>query len=309
MGVGANLVTIARVCQAADSASMTVMDVRLVAIDIDGTLIDSRGRIPEANITAVTAALDAGVQVVLVTGRSFPFARKVVEALPATVTLIASNGAIERTLDGHTVARRLLSRETARQVLEHTREFRDTTALLFDREAEGHVVAESMDWEHPHRRGYWEGRRHWIGQVSPLEDALTEDPIQVMFNGDVETMRVIHESLAGLGPMAVCRTEYERRDFALVDVTATTANKGYALAARAAVLGIAPAQVMAIGDNLNDVEMLEFAGVPVIMGNAVDGLGGRGWHQTATHDDAGVAEAIWRFALTGSRHTDHPIAR
>ncbi len=210
------------------------MDVRLVAIDIDGTLIDSRGRIPEANIIAVRAALDAGVHVVLVTGRSFPFARAVVEVLPDTVTLIASNGAIERTLDGHTVARRLLARETARQVLEHTRAFRHTSALLFDREAEGHVVAESMDWDHPHRRGYWEGRRHWIGQASPLEDALTEDPIQVMFNGDVETMRAIHASLAGLGPMAVCRTEYERRDFALVDVTATTANKGHALAARAA---------------------------------------------------------------------------
>ena len=277
------------------------MDVRLVAIDIDGTLIDSRGRIPEANIVAVKAALDAGIQVVLVTGRSYPFARAVVQMLPDTVTLIASNGAIERTLDGHTVARRLLPRETARQVLVHTRQFRHTSAILFDREAEGHVVAESMDWNHPHRRGYWEGRRHWIGQASPLEEALTEDPIQVMFNGDVETMRVIHETLAGLGPMAVSRTEYERRDFALVDVTATTANKGYALASRAAVLGIAPAQVMAIGDNLNDVEMLEFAGVPVIMGNAVDGLGGRGWHQTGTHDDGGVAQAIWRFALDGDR--------
>ena len=285
------------------------MDVRLLAIDIDGTLIDSRGRIPNANIVAVEAALDAGIHVVLVTGRSFPFARAIVEVLPATVTLIASNGAIERTLDGHTVARRLLPRDTARQVLGRTRAFRDTSALLFDREAEGHVVAESMDWEHPHRRGYWEGRRHWIGQVSPLEDALTEDPIQVMFNGDVETMRAIHASLAGLGPMAVCRTEYERRDFALVDVTATTANKGYALAARAAELGIAAAQVMAIGDNLNDVQMLEFAGVPVLMGNAVEALSGRGWHRTATHDDAGVAEAIWRLALNGDQEIDLAIDR
>jgi hydroxymethylpyrimidine pyrophosphatase-like HAD family hydrolase len=197
------------------------------------------------------------------------------------------------------VARRLLPRDTARRVLEHTREFRHTSALLFDRHAEGHVVAESMDWDHPHRRGYWEGRRHWIGQSSPLEDALTEDPIQVMFNGDVATMRAIHASLSNLGPMAVCRTEYERRDFALVDVTATTANKGHALAARAAALGVPPGQVMAIGDNLNDVEMLEFAGVPVIMGNAVDGLGGRAWHRTGSHDDAGVAQAIWRFALNG----------
>jgi Cof subfamily protein (haloacid dehalogenase superfamily) len=275
------------------------MAVRLVAIDIDGTLIDSRGRIPEANVIAVKAALDAGLNVVLVTGRSYPFARAVVEELPDAVTLIASNGAIERTLDGHTVARRLLPRDTARRVLEHTREFRHTSALLFDRHAEGHVVAESMDWDHPHRRGYWEGRRHWIGQSSPLEDALTEDPIQVMFNGDVATMRAIHASLSNLGPMAVCRTEYERRDFALVDVTATTANKGHALAARAAALGVAPEQVMAIGDNLNDLEMLEFAGVPVIMGNAVDGLGGRACHRTGTHDDAGVAQAIWRFALNG----------
>jgi len=285
------------------------MDVRLVAIDIDGTLIDSHGRIPDANIIAVKAALDAGVHVVLVTGRSFPFARAVVEVLPDAVTLIASNGAIERTLNGHTVASRLLPRDTARRVLEHTREFRHTSALLFDRHAEGHVVAESMDWDHPHRRGYWEGRRHWIGQSSPLEEALTEDPIQVMFNGDVETMRAIHASLAGLGPMAVCRTEYERRDFALVDVTATTANKGYALASRAAALGIAPAQVMAIGDNLNDVEMLEFAGVPVIMDNAVPALRGRGWRQTSTHDDAGVARAIWHLVLNGDHKVAQPIDR
>ena len=288
---------------------MAVMDVRLVAIDIDGTLVDSRGRIPDANVIAVKAAIEAGVHVVLVTGRSFPFARRVVEMLPDTVTLIASNGAIERTLDGHTVARRLLARDTARQVLAHTGEFRHTCALLFDREAEGHVVAESMDWNHPHRRSYWEGRRHWIGQASPLETALTEDPIQVMFNGDVETMRAIHESLAGLGQMAVCRTEYARRDFALVDVTARTANKGHALASRAAALGIAPAQVMAIGDNLNDIEMLQFAGVPVIMGNAVDGLGGRGWHQTASHDEAGVAQAIWRLVLDGERRSDHAVDR
>jgi hydroxymethylpyrimidine pyrophosphatase-like HAD family hydrolase len=121
----------------------------------------------------------------------------------------------------------------------------------------------------------------------------------VMFNGDVATMRAIDESLAGLGPMAVCRTEYERHDFALVDVTATTANKGYVLAARAAELGIDAAEVMAIGDNLNDFEMLRFAGVPVVMGNAVEALGDCGWHQTATHDEAGVAMAIWRFALNG----------
>jgi len=278
---------------------MTEMDVRLVAIDIDGTLLDSRGRIPEPNVAAVRDALDAGLQVVLVTGRSFPFALAVARTLPDSVTLIVSNGAIERTMDGRTLARRLLARGTARDVLDRTRAFREQSALLFDRAAAGHVVAETMDWDHPHRRGYWERHRHFIGHASPLEAALSDDPIQVMFNGDVATMRAIFASLQGLADVSVCRTEYEQRDFALVDVTAAAATKGRALAWRASALGVEPRQVMAIGDNLNDLEMLEFAGVPVVMGNAVARLRDRGWHLTGSHDDAGVAAAIRRFALDG----------
>ena len=280
---------------------MEGMDVRFVAIDIDGTLLDSRGRIPADNIAAVEEALEAGVHVALVTGRSFPFARAVASGLPAAVRLIVSNGAIERKLDGRTVARRLLTCERARQVLEHTRAFRHHSAVLFDRDTAGHVVAESLDWDHPNRRRYWERHVHFIGHAVPLEDSLTEDPIQVMFNGAVETMRELFATIRGVSGVSVCRTEYEHRDFALVDVTAITATKGQALSSCAAALGIAPAHVMAIGDNLNDVEMLECAGVPVVMGNAVDGLRNRGWYETLTHDEAGVAHAIRRFVLNGSR--------
>jgi Cof subfamily protein (haloacid dehalogenase superfamily) len=273
------------------------MDVRLIALDIDGTLLDSRGRIPDENLEAVEAALAAGIHVVLVTGRSFPFARTVADGLPAQVSLIVSNGAIERAMDGTLLACRLLSRDAAHRVLTHTRAFRHHSAVIFDREALGHVVAETMDWEHPHRRGYWEKHRHFIAHASPLEESLTEDPVQVMFNGDVATMRDVFEALRGLEGVSVCRTEYERRDFALVDVTAPTATKGHALTWRAAQLGIDLRQVMAIGDNLNDIEMLELAGVPVIMGNAVEALRGRGWCETATNDRAGVARAIRDLAL------------
>lgn len=273
--------------------------VRLIAVDIDGTLLDSRGQIPEANLTAITAAIAAGIHVVLVTGRSYPFARTVALALPEEVSLIVSNGAIERTVGGETIARRLLARDVAALVLEATRDFRSSSALLFDRDAEGHVVAESMDWTHPQRSGYWARHRHFIGHADPLEAALSEDPIQVMFNGGVAAMREVFASVAGLEGVAVCRTEYERRDFSLVDVTSATATKGHALAWRAGRLGLSPAEVMAIGDNLNDVEMLEFAGIPVVMGNAVDELRGRGWIETATHDEAGVAQAIHRLVLDG----------
>lgn len=273
-------------------------DVRLIAIDIDGTLLDSRGQVSAANVAALVAAIAGGVDVVLVTGRSYPFARAVVhDLLPEAVSLIVSNGAIERTLAGQTLASRLLPREAARKVLDRTAAYRQFSAILFDRDAEGHVVADTLDWEHPHRRRYWERHRHFIGHAAPLEAALTEDPIQVMFNGGVELMREVYASLAGLDEVFVCRTEYEPRDFSLVDVLAPAATKGRALAWRAARLGIDRTQVMAIGDNFNDLEMLEFAGLPVVMGNAVDGLRGRGWRETATHDESGVAQAIRTLVL------------
>ena len=69
------------------------MPVRLVAIDIDGTLVDSRGRIPDENLSAIAEAVAAGVHVALITGRSYPFAREVAGVLPPSVTIIASNGA------------------------------------------------------------------------------------------------------------------------------------------------------------------------------------------------------------------------
>jgi hydroxymethylpyrimidine pyrophosphatase-like HAD family hydrolase len=96
---------------------------------------------------------------------------------------------------------------------------------------------------------------------------------------------------------AVSLTEYTQRDFSLVDVTAPEATKGRALAWCAEQLGLSRDQVMAVGDNFNDVEMLEFAGTPVVMGNAAAALRERGWYVTGHQDQAGLADAITRFVL------------
>jgi Cof subfamily protein (haloacid dehalogenase superfamily) len=272
--------------------------IRLIGIDVDGTLLDTRGQIPQANIDAVHDAVRAGIHVALVTGRSYPFARPIAEPLPDSMTLIVSNGAVERGMDGSRFARRLLDRGIARAVLDATRPFRHAAALVFDRDADRQVMFETMDWEHPGRKAYWARNQSLIAQSVPLEDALIEDPIQVMFNGGVEAMRalVIHLR-AEAGAFAVSLTEYEHRDFSLIDVTAPGATKGRALAWRAAQLGLAREEVMAVGDNFNDLEMLEFAGLPVIMGNAVPGLRDRGWTMTGDNESAGLADAIRKFAL------------
>ena len=278
------------------------MAVRLIGIDVDGTLLDSEGRLLDANREAIHAAVAAGIHVALVTGRSYPFARPVAEPLPTAITLIVSNGAVERSMDGEVLARRLLDRTVARDVLDSTRLYRDAAALVFDRDDGRQVVFESMDWEHPGRRNYWQRNQRLIAQAVPLEEALVEDPIQVMFNGAVDVMRVLAEDLRNAGRraargFAVSLTEYVHRDFSLIDITASEATKGRALAWRAAQLGLAREEVMAVGDNFNDIEMLQFAGTPVIMANAVEGLKDYGWHVTGHQDEAGLAQAIRRFAL------------
>jgi Cof subfamily protein (haloacid dehalogenase superfamily) len=273
--------------------------IRLIGIDIDGTLLDTHGQMPSANCKAIHAAVAAGVHVALVTGRSYPFARPVADRLPPSISLIVSNGAVERDMDGGTFARRLLDRGMARQVLDATRRHRHAAALIFDRDFDRQVVYETMDWDHPGRQRYWSRNHSHIAQMVPLEDALVEDPIQIMYNGGVEDMRALFERLrADVGGCSIQMTEYLHRDFSLVDVTSLEATKGRALAWRAAQLGVAREEVMAVGDNFNDVEMLEFAGQPVVMANAVDGLRSRGWYVTGHQDEAGVAQAIERFVLT-----------
>jgi Cof subfamily protein (haloacid dehalogenase superfamily) len=272
--------------------------IRLIGIDVDGTLLDTEGRLLDSNREAIHDAVAAGIHVALVTGRSYPFARPVADPLPSAITLIVSNGAVERSMDGGILARRLLSRSVAREVLDSTRPYRDAAALIFDRDDGRQVIFESMDWEHPGRRNYWLRNQRMIAQTVPLEEALVEDPIQVMFNGAVDAMRVLTETLRREArDFAVSLTEYAHRDFSLIDITAPTATKGRALAWRAEQLSLTRAEVMAIGDNFNDLEMLQFAGTPVVMANAVDGLKEHGWHVTGHQNEAGLANAIRKFAL------------
>jgi len=139
-----------------------------------------------------------------------------------------------------------------------------------------------------------------ISFCSPLESCLTEDPIQVMYTGPVVNVRNVARELRtipGASLFALAITEYEARDFALADVVHPAVSKGATLAEWAALQGYRREEVMAIGDNLNDQEMLEFAGVPVVMGNCVAELKRSGWRETLSNDEAGVAAAICAYAF------------
>jgi Cof subfamily protein (haloacid dehalogenase superfamily) len=276
--------------------------IKLIGVDIDGTLLDSRHELSPANAQALAEAAGRGIEVVLVTGRRFDFALPIAQQIPCPLTLIVNNGALIKSKDGTTHVRHLLPVRTARAVLAATLPFRAGAAVVFDRPRANQVIWEVIAWNDPGRRSYFERNREFIAQM-PLEDSLTEDPIQVMFTGGVREMREVAKILRACqgGPeakqFALAYTEYEARDFALVDVIHAACSKGAALAEWTRLRGLEPGQVMAIGDNHNDVEMLEFAGLAVIMGNSVPELRRDGWHVTTSNDEDGVAEAVRRFAL------------
>ncbi|HJR60481.1 MAG TPA: Cof-type HAD-IIB family hydrolase [Vicinamibacterales bacterium] len=274
--------------------------IRLLALDIDGTLLDSTGQLPQANCDAIARAIDLGVEVALATGRRYDFARPIFEQLPGPLTLILSNGAVVKTRDGETLMRRLLPRAVARDVLASVPQHRHEAAVTFDRPREGQIVYQAIDWEHPRHSRFFAANRPFLAEMNPLEDCLTEDPVQVMFTGVCAEMRELFYELRGDASdrrYSVALTEYEFRDFSLVDVLQAGCSKGTALQDWAAERGYARAEIMAVGDNLNDVEMLEFAGRAVVMANGIPELKDRGWALTASNDDGGVAQAVETFIL------------
>jgi Cof subfamily protein (haloacid dehalogenase superfamily) len=269
--------------------------IRLLAIDIDGTLLNPQFRISDGDLEAVRRARELGVEIVLVTGRRHAFALPIAEMLGFDLWLISSNGAITRSLSGETFHRDLLPASTARKLCATMRAFRGNTVLTFDTETKGAIVLEHMGELTSSIERWLEKNMNYIDFVIPIEKAITTDPVQAMFCGPIPRMREALAALAASGlekETTVLRTEYPIRDLSIVDVLNQGCSKGHALERWAGHRGISRSEVMAIGDNYNDIEMLAFAGYPVIMGNASEELRGRGWNVTLPNDQCGVAAAV-----------------
>ncbi|HUS18618.1 MAG TPA: Cof-type HAD-IIB family hydrolase [Terriglobales bacterium] len=268
---------------------------RLLAIDIDGTLLTSAFEVAQRDLAALRRAHALGVEIILCTGRRHTFALPIAEQLGFEVWLCSSNGAVTRSLSGEDFHRDLLPAAVAREVCVHMAEFRGATVLTFDKATKGAIVVERTD-QMPTAVSKWmEKNAPYIEVVKPIEAALEVDPVQAMVCGTVERMAVAQKVLDGfpqLDQITILRTEYVHRDFSLLDVLNRDCSKGHAVERWARHRGIPRELVMAIGDNHNDVEMLEFAGIPVIMGNACDELKQNGWQVTGSNDECGVAGAL-----------------
>lgn len=269
--------------------------VRLIAIDIDGTLLDPHFQVTEANRDTLQRAHSLGIEIALVTGRRHTFALPVAEALGFDVTLISSNGAVTRSSSGELFHRDHLPRSAALALIEQMTEYRANFVLTFDRYLKP-LVCESADELNLSIKRWMEKNAVDIEFVRPVERSLTEDPIQAMFCGTIARMEEAQARLLSNVPLVqritVLKTQYEDRNLCIVDILTEGCSKGHALKRWTEHHGIPREEVMAIGDNFNDIEMLQFAGIPYVMGNACQELRDYGWAVTLGNDQSGVAHAV-----------------
>jgi Cof subfamily protein (haloacid dehalogenase superfamily) len=281
------------------------LPVRLVAIDMDGTLLQSFAPAVSARTArALRKVQQAGIIVAIATGRRQAYAAPLLGSLDlrADMPLITSNGAVTRTLAGEPMDRCHLPAAVARELCGLLRGF-GAVVFTFDRPGPGELVLENLQQAHDRIALWVEANRASIAEVRPLEDAFRdgEDPIQGMVCGTVDEMKAAEAALRGSSLFANCecaRTEYPARNLSILDLLPLGVSKGKALEQLAARLGVGRLETMAIGDNWNDVEMLEWAGQAVLMGNASTELRTmaklRGWKQAPPNDEDGVAVILER---------------
>jgi hypothetical protein len=277
--------------------------VRLVAIDMDGTLLPTFAqKIGERTARALKAAQDAGIIVAIATGRRTNYTAPLLEGmgLRADTPLITSNGAVIRTLGGEAIDCCHMEARVCRGLCGLLRQF-GAVVFTFDRPGRGELVLEELEQTHGRISLWIEANSNAIEVVKPLELALPdgEDPIQGMVTGTVATMREAEKALKASEWSSHCEcitTEYPARQLSILDLLPPGVSKGWALARLAGRLGVDRKETMAIGDNWNDVDMLEWAGQGVMMGNAAQELRTmakmRGWKQAPPNDQDGVAQVL-----------------
>jgi Cof subfamily protein (haloacid dehalogenase superfamily) len=277
--------------------------IRLVAIDMDGTLLPHFGQqLSIRTARALRAVQEAGVTVAIATGRRTAFTAPLLAGLGlrADMPLITSNGAVLRTLGGELIDCCHMDARVARGLCGLLREF-GAVVFTFDRPGRGELVLEDMEQAHDRISLWIEANRDAIEVMKPLELALPdgENPIQGMVIGTLAKMREAEKALKASEWSSSCEcacTEYPARDLSILDLLPPGVSKGWALARLAGRLGVDRKETMAIGDNWNDVEMLEWAGQAVMMGNAAQELRTmakmRGWKQAPPNNQDGVAQVL-----------------
>lgn len=270
------------------------MPLDLIALDLDGTLLNSREEITPGSRRAIKAALDRGIRIVLVTGRGVDTPIRVSKELGLNLPVICCHGALTKDfLANRTLGHIPVPMQYAKPMVEFA-EREGLSVALYSEELFYRLEGSKLymdDMQGPAWR-----------EVRTFQDVMHAAPTFIRFLGE-QSVRAM-QSEFGDWPL---HFKYENwLDFAECAVTSREATKQRALARLCADFQIVAENVMAVGDSRNDVPMLRWAGLGVAMGNALSEVRQSVRHVTRTNDEDGVAVAIERFALEHGRGQKKP---
>ncbi|MAG35477.1 MAG: hypothetical protein CL878_04425 [Dehalococcoidia bacterium] len=279
-------------------------DYRLLALDIDGTLLNSERVVTPRTRAAVLSARAAGLVVVIATGRGPHSARSIVAGLGLgdPIVLVATQGATVWD-NGQLVLHQPLAADAARRVVEHSLAA-DVAALVVPGVHSGGAMHLAGSAAATGRlRAY---AQRGAGNVRPYDPAaLSGDPLAVYMMDDWQRLVAVNERLTS-DPVAQdsWRVIFSRTALATtaaIEVLHPQVSKALALRVLCRRLGIEREQVLAFGDNVNDVEMLEFAGLGVAMANSSPEARAAADRITASNDEDGIALVLEEMELAPRR--------
>lgn len=273
-------------------------EIKLIALDLDGTLLDSQKRLSSRNESVLKECIRRGIAVVPCTGRIWFGVPEVVQNFPGIRYAITTNGAVVEDVTEHKIIdERKMSCELTLEILELAKQFH----TMYDVYAGGMAFGEERFIGHMDEYG-----------ISPILQKMVRETRQIVpdvierlrtmnqpsekvnyFFGDEEERLRARQALLARGDVIVSSSFSNN-----LEINAQGATKGEAILRLAAHLGLSPEQTMGFGDGENDVTMIQMAGIGVAMGNALESLKAGADYVTCTNDEDGVAKAIEKLVLT-----------
>ena len=259
------------------------MKYKLIATDMDGTLLTSASEISPKNAEAIRSAVNAGIKVVLATGRPIQGVRKYIAKLGLCGPVITYNGAVIADSATEEILYEVsMNRADAELSLKLGTEY-DTTMCIWSR---GQLYTNKLN-----------DRAYDYMKISGVEPILVTDFAGILDRGITKILWYDDVEMIGQMPAEMATKGFRETEFCLsrpffLEFFSSKASKANAIAKLCEMYDITPAEVVAFGDAPNDLSMIEFAGLGVAMGNALPEVKDVADMVTATNDEDGVAVVI-----------------
>ncbi len=274
------------------------MTIKLIALDLDGTTLNKKGRLSERTKNALEEAIRCGVHVVIATGRTFTAVPEEVKAIEGIEYILSSNGAEIRNLqrNGECVYSNYIDAYAVEKAIAELKKH-DFMLEVF---VNGIAYTDSTHYELAKQGGLpYRNSQYVVDTRNPVDDILkftiaNKDRIEninINFDNQDDRMRM-REILSRL-PAVTLTTSFDHN----LEIGGATTSKASALEALGRILGVSRDEIMACGDSPNDGAMMSIAGFPVAVGNAKDEIKAMAVYVTDTNDNDGVAKAVEKLVL------------